>query len=250
MSFINDFIETFKDKLSFTNKPSATKLDFQKIRVLRQQKNDKIITNSLINKNIDACLTLINEKELKRVYEQTGKTKEEILEECSKSELLAKVLAGRIAKKASRQGTQDEYLQLEICNSIGKDLGVRITNIGASEYRATKSGEIISKKEMKEKNITKDMCLKSFDGRIEGKMTGWIFAKVVFGNGGHQDSVFIEADTLCEWVSKHEREETFVVLIDTDLESKFISLKKKYSEVKNLLILDHYSFQEFILDNM
>ena len=86
MSFINDFIETFKDKLSFTNKPSATKLDFQKIRLLRQQKNDKIITNSLINKNIDACLTLINEKELKRVYEQTGKTKEEILEECSKSE--------------------------------------------------------------------------------------------------------------------------------------------------------------------
>ena len=92
---------------------------------------------------------------------------------------------------------------------------------------------------MKEKKILKDECLKSFDGKISGKLFGWLFAKVVFGSGGHQDNVFEEADNLCCWVKKFHRdsENLFVILIDTDLEDKFNKLKSKYHEMVPMVFL-------------
>jgi len=52
-----------------------------------------------------------------------------------------------------------------------------IKKLNVNDYRPTKDGNIISLHEMKNKDIKKDMCLKSFDGIIEGKIKGWIFCK-------------------------------------------------------------------------
>ena len=95
------------------------------------------------------------------------------------------------------------------------------------------------------------MCWKSFDGRIEGNLTGWIFAKVVFSSGGHQDNVFEEADILCNWVLTYMQEcsELFVILIDTNLTEKLNVIKSKYATTKNLLIVNHFGFQTYLIDN-
>lgn len=102
---------------------------------------------------------------------------------------------------------------------------------------------------MKQKNITKDKCLKSFDAKITGKINGWLSAKITFGNGGHQDNVFEEEDTLCLWWKKYykNKEDKLVILIDTNLEKEFITLKNKYKICKNIIITNHFEFQNYMI---
>ena len=54
----------------------------------------------------------------------------------------------------------------------------------------------------------------------------------------------------CEWVeeyhSKINSNQLFVVLIDTDLTRQFNELKEKYEHIKNILIVDHVEFQEYL----
>lgn len=63
-------------------------------------------------------------------------------------------------------------------------------------------------------------CLKSFDVKINGKIAGWVFAKIVIGNGGHQDNVFEET---CNFGDKND---IYIVLIDTNLKIKFESIHR------------------------
>ena len=104
---------------------------------------------------------------------------------------------------------------------------------------------------MKKYNITKDNCLKSFDGKITGKINGYISAKVAYGTGGHQDNVFEELDNMADCWAKYKNEDDniLVFLIDTDLENKFNCLKTKYENYDNIKFFNHYSFQEFIINN-
>jgi len=39
--------------------------------------------------------------------------------------------------------------------------------------------------------------LKSFDAKISGIINGWIFAKITYTNGGHQDNVFVRSSSIC-----------------------------------------------------
>lgn len=75
--------------------------------------------------------------------------------------------------------------------------------LNVKDFRPTKDGSIIDDKAMKLLQNKKSDCLKSFDGKISGKIDGWIFAKVVIGNGGHQDNVFEEADVFCKWIQEY-----------------------------------------------
>lgn len=127
--------------------------------------------------------------------------------------------------------------------------GIEIINLTSTAIRPTKNGIIITKKEMKEKNISKDSCLKSFDGKLLGKINGYIAAKVSFGSGGHQDNVFEEMDTLAEWWYNYKKDtdEYLIILIDTDLEDKFNRIKLKYEICNNIQIFNHYDFQEYII---
>lgn len=221
--------------------------DFENIRLERQKINNLAVYESLIQKNLDkkSC----NEEELKRVLDDLEFTEEQLLEKCSQDHTFAKLLARDIAKKASRQGSKDENTQLDICNITASKFGVKIENLHNFALRPSKDGRIITKKEFE--GMDKNSCLKSFDGKISGalELEGWIFAKVVFGNGGHQDNVFEEAHNFGEWVLAFGNpEHIYVLLIDTNLATPLQELKTKYQDKKNLLVVNHIEFQQYIID--
>ena len=83
---------------------------------------------------------------------------------------------------------------------------------------------------------------------MNGKMNGWIFAKVCMGSGGHQDNVFHEAVQYCDWVKEYgKKDEIYVALIDTDLDW-FATIKETYKRQENILIVDHIEFQEWMIN--
>lgn len=225
------------------------RFDYKNFRDDRQKLNNENIFINIKTKNIEGLEKSINHKEFKRVLEETGLTKLELLNKCSEDDTTNRILSGRISKKSSRQGSLDEKLQLDICGITASKLDLKIIILKKTEYIPTKNGKIINKTE---KKIYKDYdCLKSFDGKLEGKnIVGWIFAKIVFGTGGHQDNVFIEADDLCTWIKNFRinNKEIFIILIDTDNEQKFISLKNKYDAINNIKIVNHCEFQEYLIN--
>jgi hypothetical protein len=93
-----------------------------------------------------------------------------------------------------------------------------------------------------------DCCLKSFDAKITGKINGFISAKVVYGSGGHQDNAFEEMDTLSHWWTRYKSDSVdfLIILIGTDLTTKFAILKK-YDDTKNVKIFDHVEFQRYMI---
>lgn len=227
-----------------------TLIDFKNSRIERQKINDELTTSAIIRKDMLWLTnkTNVNIQEVQRIERYTGKSLEQIVNEINGNNTMAIILSGRISKNASRQGKTDETLQVNICNQVAKSYGITITKLKSNAYRPTKTGQIVSYKQFK-KHYRSDQCLKSFDARITGQLNGWIFLKVVNGSGGHQDNVFEEADTLCEWVCNYRKniEELYVILIDTDQHTKFDILKKKYGDVENILIVNHYMFQEYLI---
>ena len=221
-------------------------LDCLNLRSERQKINNLSTFNALIDGNIELLKKHSNDKENERVLIELDMSIENVFDKCKSDLIFAKILAGRIAILASRQGTKDEELQLNTCNLTTSKFGITIENLNATAYRPTKCGKIVNKQECKK--YEKNDCLKSFDGKISGHVNGWIFAKVVFGNGGHQDNVFEEAHTFCDWVCKFGNDaELYVVLIDTDLTSQFEELKKKYHK-NNILVVNHVDFQQYMID--
>lgn len=225
--------------------------DYKKQREQRQKENNQVVFDLIKKKNYDFLEKYINIKELDRVLIEIEKSKQELLEECSLNDTMNKLLSGRISKKSSRQGSKDEITQISICHQISSRLGIHLENIDQKGFRMTKNGEILSKEQIKNRNIGLDQCLKSFDGKIKGKIEGWIFAKIVYGSGGHQDNVFEEADHLCECVSTFHpnSQEIFVVLIDTDLLTKVDILKTKYQHISNIFIGNHFEFQKYLINH-
>ena len=226
------------------------RLNFKNIRINRQKNNNNIVYESIKTNDLKTFDKSINNDELKRKLLDIECTKEELILECQNNDLICKIISSTISKKSTRQCTKDETQQINICNSIAEKCGILIKNLNVKELRPTKDGKIINEIEMKNLNIKKDNCLKSFDAKISGNISGYITAKVVYGNGGHQDNVFDEMDNIAEWWKKYKKNvnEILVILIDTDLYNKFIRLKHKYKEVENVIINDHYDFQQYIID--
>lgn len=227
-----------------------TELDFQAIRVIRQRETHHRIIQSIME-NGELPKQYINSVQLQETIEELGVSQEQLFEECKTNRTLAVLLARNIAKKASRQGTCDENLQITVCHEVARQFGISIENLGVRAYRPTKTGHILTQDELTARKVPNNECLKSFDGKISGTIRGWIFAKVVYGSGGHQDSVFVESDIMCEWVKRFrdpEQNELFVVLIDTDLTKKMDTLQQKYKDVEGLCIMNHVAFQQYIID--
>ena len=229
----------------------ATKADFIKERADRQSKNNSLAKTAINNRDLSKH---INIKEYERVLCEVKLTSDQLLDECEKHDLLTTVLAGRCAINSSRQGTKDEELQISTCNMISSKCGIIIENLSSTAFRPTKHGKLLTKteynKQLADKTIHKNDCLKSFDARITGKINGWVFAKVAIGFGGHQDNVFEEAHTFCDWVIKYgNKAEIYIVLIDTDLTANYNELKQKYANQPNIIIGDHVSIQQYFIDN-
>ena len=174
---------------------------------------------------------------------------EELLEKCIVDELFAKIVARQISKTASHQGTKDEAFVLQKCNETTSSVGIHIKNLSAVAYRPTKDGRILTNKEYRNSSLKKNDCLKSFDAEISGLVQGWVFAKIVYGKGGHQDNVFAEAHHFAEWVKEHGKEtELYVILIDTDLTRQFEELKTKCDDTKKILVCNHVELQRYLLN--
>ncbi len=191
----------------------------------------------------------INIEEFKRFQEDLQMSESEIIEECNKHEPFCKSVARNISKNASRQGKIDETLVLSTCNSISSIFGVNIEILKPNDSVPTKDGKLLCRKEIKKNRIDKQDCLKSHDGIITGdKCKGFINAKTTFTNGGHQDNVFAELNAYGDWVNKFgEKEKLYVILLDTDLEKEFKTLKEKYHK-NNILVVNHYEFQNYLIE--
>lgn len=226
-------------------------IDFEKLRKNRQDSNNQLVQIAIKNNDLKLFHQLINRKELDKVLHETNLNISELFQKCLTDDILCTILAGRISKISSRQGNIDEALQLNVCKSFCANYNINISKLPNKKYRPTKYGKIITSKEIKTKQFRLDECLKSFDAAISGKIHGWIFAKVIFGYGGHQDNVFEEANSLCEWVKNYHNntKQIFVILIDTNLTTKFNNLKEKFKYINNLIITNHYEFQQYIIDN-
>jgi hypothetical protein len=229
--------------------PKPIKQNFKDLRVVRQKNNNKIVYESLRQKDMKTLYENINRKEYKKTLADLEITETEFILKCEDL-LFAKLSSRTISKNASRQCSKDETEQLRTCNITAKKCGLVINNLTAAEFRPTKDGSIVSKNEMKIKKIQKDCCLKSFDGKISGKFDGFIAAKVAYGSGGHQDNVFEEMDTIAEWWKNYKSEtgEILIVLIDTDLITKITRIKEKYRNVKNIMVFNHIEFQQYMIN--
>jgi hypothetical protein len=229
------------------------KLNFSEIRKDRQKENVNNVLNALINKNINKLKENSNLKELDRYLCDTkiildltlDTTFDKILNKCESDKLYAYTLAKLIAKNATRQGCKDEDLQIDTCAKLAAKLDIKIENLPNNKYRVSKlSSKIYTNNDVKIGIIDKSQCLKSFDGRItSSKVNGWIFSKVCFGDGGHQDNVFREEFEFCEWVLKYGNlDELYVVLIDSDKPNKLQSFARP-----NLFIGNHFEFQKYLI---
>ena len=85
---------------------------------------------------------------------------------------------------------------------------------------------------------------KAREEEATGEVEGYIFAKICFGEGGHQDNVFHEAAHFADWAHQYgEDGKVYVILIDTDLTDKFDRLKFNYDS-DNVWVVDHVEFQK------
>jgi hypothetical protein len=224
-------------------------IDIVSIRVHRQNENNMLANTSITRRDLTKN---INKEEYKRVLQELQRvniSEDELLDECRNNIMTTTLLAGRISINASRQGSNDEQQQLEVCSNTFSKCGIVLHNLSSTSFRPTKNGKIIDNNEMKKRKIKKEDCLKSFDAKLSGKVEGWVFAKIVIGSGGHQDNVFEEAQTFCDWVVKYGNEtELYIILLDTTLIEKLNDLITRYEGYPNLLIGTHIKVQQFIID--
>ena len=224
------------------------KVDCKNVRVIRQKENNDIMLRLLQSGDITLVKHLCNIKELSRLLEDLDINEEQLLQKCKDDLLFAKVISRQISKMASRQGTKDEAFILKKCNETTSKVGIYIENLSTTAFRPTKKGRILTNNQYKKSGFKKNDCLKSFDSKISGLVKGWVFAKVAFGEGGHQDNVFSEAHDFVEWANKYAKDDQlYIVLVDTDLNLKFAELKQKPTK-GNILVCDHVEFQRVIID--
>ena len=164
------------------------KLDILNLRNERQKLNNILTYQSIKSHNISKN---ININAFNRILENLNFTDVELFNKCDND--FCKVTAIYCAINSSRQGSKDEEIQIKTLNITSQNFKVTIKQ--QNVFRPCKNGTIINKNKKLE-------CLKSFDGKISGVISGWIFAKVVIGEGGHQDNVY--EDNMINHISKDE----------------------------------------------
>ena len=139
-------IKKIKQKIIMENsipkpeKPTLKQSNFDAIRSGRHIFNNSEVYDAIKSSDNVKFNSLINKNEFDRLLIEVNITPGEFLEECRKSDILCKTASGRISKLASRQGAKDEDVQLDICGSVSKNLGISISNLNNKAYRPTKNG--------------------------------------------------------------------------------------------------------------
>jgi hypothetical protein len=216
------------------------------LRSERQKYNNLIISEEL-NKNSPSYSELVkiaNDKAIDRLLDELEFDYDDLLTECANSIVFSKTVAIAIAKNASRQGKKDESFIIDGIANEMKKYSYNIRSCGVNEFRPCKNGKIMTKKEFSQENLNKDIdALKSVDGVFDGPKSGYIFAKIVIGAGGHQDNVLHEMNQYIEWAKAFgQKDKIYVMLIDGE---EFATLKEKQTD--NIWVVNHVEFQERLL---
>lgn len=254
---------------------NITRHDFEEERRQRQIENNDnvgryITSHNFINASDKEMES--NGINLKALYRQMSylnfENKESLHNELINNGYLKKSMAMYISKNAGRQGTIDEKNQIKAINTLINQLrendnidnNSSCNNLGASELRPyNRECRLITKQYMIENDITTNngkgpnSCLKSIDFKtiINNETKHYGFAKICFGNGGHQDSVFKEAKTYGQfWIDNWKNiDAALVLLIDTDLDHKFNELKDNFNDDRDkVLVFNHVEYQQYLID--
>ena len=221
--------------------------DLSKIRTVRQYKTNNSLAELLAHSESFGEKDLkfsINFKSLDRLAKQLNTDRNYLYEKCKSDYEYALTLAHGCSILSSRQGSKDETFVLDEINKASSAYGIYIQSLNNQDLRPTKDGRLLNKTEFKVSKLSKLDCLKSVDGVINGKVEGYIFAKIVFGEGGHQDNVFHEAAQFGDWARKYAKEDKiYVILVDSDLQNKYNELKEKYDS-DNVWVVNHIEFQQ------
>lgn len=225
--------------------------DLSNVRELRQDSTNENLaeflahTESFTDKDLKK---FVNFKALDRLCKRLGETRDEVYQSCKGNYREAMMVANNIAILSSRQGSKDEHHVLNEINKVTSPNGINVTPLNNQDLRPLiDSPKLLTKEEyqlLQENGLGKYECLKSIDGEISGKVNGYIFAKIVFGEGGHQDNVFHEAASFGNWAQQYgESDKIYVILIDTDLDKKYNELKQRFDN-GNVWVVDHVEFQQ------
>ncbi len=217
------------------------------LRTERQKYNDQLVCNLLTNKTKRTDIERnINGRALDRILSEENMTYDQLLDQCN-SPFVARSISRTISINASRQGKIDEKLIIDGVGSVMVNYGINVKGCDVNGIRFCNDGRVLDGKAFKKENLDKDVdSMKSIDATIEGKVSGYVFAKVVIGEGGHQDNVLIEAIKFIDWVNKYGKsEKLYVVLVDGEDLSKI-----KNHEKENLWIVNHVDFQKKLLNSI
>mgnify|MGYP003339127739 CR=1 FL=1 len=221
-------------------------VDVFDLRNERQKYNNKMVAEELYKNSpsYSELEKISNIKALDRLLDELEIDYDELLTECSKSVLYSKTVAVAIAKNATRQGKKDEAFVIDGIANAMKEYNYSIRSCGVNEYRPCKNGQMLSLNDFKSKNLNKDVdALKSVDGIFDGPKSGYIFAKIVIGDGGHQDNVLHEINQYIDWAKTYgEKDKVYVMLIDG---KQFDVLKSKQTE--NVWVVNTVEFQEKLI---
>ena len=226
-------------------------IDTHDLRKDRQLYNYEKISKCIRDKNYNDIRNKknCNVKELDRLLEDLGITLEHLVDKCIECEILFTSIVRNISIQSSRQGSLDETYLIEQMSLNLEKIGINIKQNG--DYTATNQGKIIKTQDARK--LSKTERLKSFDGTIcneKNEIKGWIFSKITYSKGGHQDNVFQEANNICEWVEKFysDKIDIFYIIIDTDLLKDLNEIQNKFKNISNLFIGDHVKFQEYFIN--
>lgn len=233
-----------KDNINRQNTNISTKLVKQ--RQIRQDYNNKLAYDSIKINLKEPCVDNINKNALDRLlaYTNYNDLEDMIKDKNNHEEIITKITSLYIAKNSSRQGMQDEEIQLNIINTL-QAYDITIERDG--KQKPIKGGGIsISKKKQVNELKSIDFIIKYNHQEI-----GYIMAKVTSGEGGHQDNVLEEITQFCEWSliqqAQHIENKVYIVLYDNlDTSHLFEDIKEKYKN-RNLILTNTDQFKDMFL---
>lgn len=239
-------------------RPQLFSFDPTTIREVRQKKTHiklrDIVYKSIIDNEtgvvkLELIKDLINVKALDRLCDELNTGYNDIFMRCTGDSVFSMTLAHTIAKQAHRQSSGDEAFVLEGINEYVSSFGVNVKQLGNNELRPGADGKMYNRIEFKDSCQNKRQCPKSIDGRITGKIDGYITQKICIGKGGGQDNVLVEMYDFAEWATKNgSKDSYYICLVDTDLEEEYNTLKDTYDSPKtgNIWVVNHKELQERI----